>query len=157
MNASQLHCAFLLFHNKVAAGLPAALTKDERYIRARQLVRWAYQYVVLNDYLPNVCDPVVVRDVGANGVRYYAPDNDLLFMPLEFSVAAFRFGHSMIRPQYTLNAAATLTLMQILRVGALLAGPPLRKSRVPTSSNGTTSRISRAMAALRRMPVRSTR
>ena len=124
LNISQLHCAFLLFHNKVAAGLPAALTKDQRYIRARQLVRWAYQYVVLNDYLPNVCDPVVVDDIIANGVRYYAPDNDLLFMPLEFSVAAFRFGHSMIRPQYKLNAATTLALMQILRVGALLAGGP---------------------------------
>lgn len=124
LNISQLHCAFLLFHNKVAAGLPAALTKDQRYIRARQLVRWAYQYVVLNDYLPNVCDPVVVDDIIANGVRYYAPDNDLLFMPLEFSVAAFRFGHSIIRPQYKLNAATTLALMQILRVGALLAGGP---------------------------------
>ena len=87
-------------------------------------MRWAYQYVVLNDYLPNVCDQVVVSDVIANGVRYYAPDNDLLFMPLEFSVAAFRFGHSMICPQYKLNAATTLTLMQILRVGALLAGAP---------------------------------
>lgn len=42
LNISQLHCAFLLFHNKVAAGLPSALTKDQRYIRARQLVRWAY-------------------------------------------------------------------------------------------------------------------
>ena len=124
LSVSQLHCAFLLLHNKVAAGLPAALTKDQRYIRARQLVRWAYQYVVLNDYLPNVCDPVVVNDVVANGVRYYAPDNDLLFMPLEFSVAAFRFGHSMIRPEYKLNAATTLTLMQILRVSKLLAGGP---------------------------------
>ncbi len=124
LNISQLHCAFLLFHNKVAAGLPAALTKDQRYIRARQLVRWAYQYIVLNDYLPNVCDPVVVKDVEGNGARYYAPDNDLLFMPLEFSVAAFRFGHSMIRPQYQLNAATTLTLAQILGVGGLLAGGP---------------------------------
>ena len=62
LNISQLHCAFLLFHNEVAAGLPAALTKDQRYIRARQLVRWAYQYIVINDYLPNVCDPVVVND-----------------------------------------------------------------------------------------------
>ena len=124
LNISQLHCAFLLFHNKVAAGLPAALTKDQRYIRARQLVRWAYQYIVLNDYLPNVCDPVVVKDVEANGPRYYAPDNDLLFMPLEFSVAAFRFGHSMIRPQYQLNGTTTLTLTQILGVGGLLTGGP---------------------------------
>ncbi len=56
--------------------------------------------------------------------RYYAPDNDLLFMPLEFSVAAFRFAHSMIRPQYQLNAATMLTLAQILNVGALLTGGP---------------------------------
>jgi len=124
INVSQLHCAFLLFHNKVAAALPAALSKDQRYIRARQLVRWAYQYIVLNDYLPNVCDPVVVNDIAANGVRYYAPDNDLLFMPLEFSVAAFRFGHSMIRPQYQLNATTKLDLPKILSVGMLLTGGP---------------------------------
>ncbi|HTX36436.1 MAG TPA: heme peroxidase family protein [Bryobacteraceae bacterium] len=126
LNVSQLHCLFLLFHNKVAAGLPVALTKDQRYIRARQLVRWAYQYIVINDYLPTVCDPVVVADVAANGVRYYAPDNDMLFMPLEFSVAAFRFGHSMIRPQYQVNTATLLTLTQILSVGKLLDGgtPP---------------------------------
>jgi hypothetical protein len=123
LNISQLHCAFLLFHNKVAAGLSG--TKDQRYIRARQLVRWAYQYIVLNDYLPNVCDPVVVNDVAANGARYYAPDNDLLFLPLEFSVAAFRFGHSMIRPLYRVNDGTELTLMQVLGVGALLdAGVP---------------------------------
>ena len=106
---------------------PAALSADQRYIRARQLVRWAYQYIVLNDYLPTVCDPAVVSDVTANGLRYYAPDNDLLFMPLEFSVAAFRFGHSMIRPQYQLNAATPpLSLMQLLNVGGLLDGgvPP---------------------------------
>lgn len=125
LNVCQLHCVFLLFHNKVAAALPAALTKEERYIRARQLVRWAYQYIVLNDYLPHVCDPVVVKDIAANGLRYYAPDNDLLFMPLEFSVAAFRFGHSMIRPQYVVNAATTLPLSKVLAVGGLLsAGPP---------------------------------
>ncbi len=127
LNVSQLHCAFLLFHNAVAAKLPGGLSADQRYIRARQLVRWAYQYIVLNDYLPTVCDPAVVSDVTANGLRYYAPDNDLLFMPLEFSVAAFRFGHSMIRPQYQLNAATPpLSLMQLLNVGGLLDGgvPP---------------------------------
>ena len=48
-------------------------------------------------------------------------------MPLEFSVAAFRFGHSMIRPQYIINAATTLTLTQILSVGSLLGGGPPKK------------------------------
>ncbi|MFZ0088838.1 MAG: peroxidase family protein [Solirubrobacteraceae bacterium] len=122
LNVCQLHCAFLLFHNKVADGLPAALSADERFIQAQQLVRWAYQYIVLNDYLPAVCDPTVVADVRANGLRYYSPDDDRLFMPLEFSVAAFRFGHSMIRPNYELSATTTLTLAKVLGVGALL-GP----------------------------------
>lgn len=99
LNISQLHCAFLLFHNKIAAALPPALSDDARYINARRLVRWAYQYAVVNDYLRNVCDPIVVEDILANGLRYYSPDYDQNFMPLEFSTAAFRFGHSMIRPK----------------------------------------------------------
>jgi hypothetical protein len=119
-----LHCAFLLFHNKIAAALPPALSDDARYINARRLVRWAYQYAVMNDYLRNVCDPIVVEDVLANGLRYYSPDYDQNFMPLEFSTAAFRFGHSMIRPKYDLNTthngATGLPLSTILGVGALL-------------------------------------
>ncbi len=110
LNISQLHCAFLLFHNKVAAALPAGLSDAQRYITARKLVRWAYQYVVLNDYLPHVCDPIVVEDILENGLRYFSPDVDETFMPLEFSIAAFRFGHSMIRPQYTINTATTLPI-----------------------------------------------
>lgn len=124
LNISQLHCAFLLFHNAVAAALPMALSDNERYITARRLVRWAYQYVVVNHYLRTVCDPVVVDDVLANGNRYYAPDSDTIFMPLEFSIAGFRFGHSMIRPQYNLNmthtGATALPLSQVLSVGSLL-------------------------------------
>jgi hypothetical protein len=127
LNISQLHCAFLVFHNKVLAGLPSAMPKEERFIRTRQLVRWAYQYVVMHDYLPNVCDPAVVNDVIANGARYYAPDNDLLFMPLEFSVATFRFGHSMIRGSYNLNATTTTTplpLADVLLFNQFVVGGP---------------------------------
>lgn len=126
LNISQLQCAFLLFHNKVAAALPGSPSNDQRYVTARRLARWAYQYVVVNDYLRTVCDPVIVDDILANGNRYYAPNSDAAFMPLEFSVAAFRFGHSMIRPQYNLNpthsGTAALPLSEILNVGSLLDG-----------------------------------
>lgn len=129
---SQFHCALLRFHDKVALALPGSPSNDERYIRARRLVRWAYQYIVVNDYLRTVCDPVVVDDILVNGNRYYAPNSATTFMPLEFSVAGFRFGHSMIRPNYDLNSTHTgptaVPLSQSLRVASLLDGSGKLKS-----------------------------
>lgn len=115
---SQLHAVFLAFHNAMMKSLPQAADKAQRYIQARQLCRWAYQYVVLHDYLPTVCDPRVVEDVLANGPRFIGPNGGAtgVFMPLEFSVAAFRFGHSMIRPEYKLNKNETRTIDKLLMV-----------------------------------------
>jgi len=115
---SQLHAAFLKFHNAIACGLPEHLSPQSRYTRARQLVRWAYQYVVVNDYLNAVCVPAIVEDILLNGPRFYRPgfNDGELFMPLEFSVAGFRFGHSMIRPFYQLNRDVQKKIMEILEV-----------------------------------------
>jgi len=117
---SQLHAAFLQFHNKVLDAAAGA-TDAERYARARQLVRWAYQYVVINDYLPRVCDPGVVADVLHNGPRFFVPaaEGGQMFMPLEFSTAGFRFGHSMIRPFYKLNGASgDLPVLELLEASS---------------------------------------
>lgn len=124
LNISQLHCAFLRFHNQVALALSGGLNDTQRFIQAKRLVRWAYQYVVINDYLNNVCDQNIVSDIVTNGPRYYSPNDNQLFIPLEFSVAAFRFGHSMIRPSYQINDTTNLPLPQVLNVGGLLSGDP---------------------------------
>jgi len=102
---SQLHAVFKLFYNNVIDYLKETEPNQERehrYAKARKLTRWAYQYVVVEDYLKRVCMPEIVTNTLDNGVRFFQPGRRL-FMPLEFSVAAFRFGHSMIRPEYTLN------------------------------------------------------
>ena len=114
INISQLHAAFLRFYNAVHDGQTGG--PKEKYIRARQLVRWAYQYVVAQEYLRQVCDGSVVSDTLANGPRFIGAMSARggAFMPLEFSVAGFRFAHSMIRPFYKLNAATTLTIVEIL-------------------------------------------
>jgi hypothetical protein len=89
---------------------------------ARRELTWTYQRIVLEDYLPTVAGAAVVNDVyRREGTTYMAgasttlevklPDVRRLFyrwrydpfMPVEFSGAVFRFGHSQIRPEYLLN------------------------------------------------------
>jgi Animal haem peroxidase len=75
--------------------------------RAKRLVRWHYQWLVLNDFLPNLVDQNVLDDIKTNGRVFYKfdtePHNGEPFMPLEFSGAAYRFGHSMVRDEYNFN------------------------------------------------------
>ena len=39
----------------------------------------------------------------ARGNRFYRPPARDAFMPIEFGAAAYRFGHSMVRPSYRAN------------------------------------------------------
>ena len=113
---SQLQTAFIKFYNAVYDARGGADPK-KKYIRARQLATWAYQYVVVTDYLERVCEPAVVSDTLANGPRFIGVSAGRAgsFMPLEFSTAAFRFGHSMIRPFYELNAlSGNVKIMDLL-------------------------------------------
>lgn len=109
---SQLQLTFIRFHNKVAAEVAAdkSIPDDRRFEVTQRLVRWHYQWVVFDDFLPRVVgpDPIKRRVKRAkNGeieikTRRFKPRNNP-FMPVEFSVAAYRFGHSMVRPEYELN------------------------------------------------------
>jgi hypothetical protein len=97
---SQLHTAVLLFHNRlVDRGLPFAL--------ARQVTIWAYQTVVLRDLLPRIVGQDVVDGMLAGTLpRFYDPGPNPTagpMTPVEFSVAAYRFGHSMVRLAYVIN------------------------------------------------------
>jgi len=110
---SQLHAAFIKTFNKISDTLEPGLSNQETFCQARRLVRWAYQYIVINDYLKSVCMPSVVSNVLYNGPFYF--NTSVPFMPLEFSVAGFRFGHAMIRPFYTTKAGTEpLNIMKLL-------------------------------------------
>lgn len=101
---AQLHAIFLRFHNQVARHLGESASFEV----VRDLVRWHYQWMLVTDFLPKVVNEGTYRSIFANprdpAPRLPGPHDDRLrLMPVEFSVAAFRFGHSMIRSQYRLN------------------------------------------------------
>jgi len=93
---SQMQLAMLRFHNKVVDQLKAKYSGGELYEEARRVVTWHYQWIIIHDFLPAICGDAVVADILGNGRQFYCAEDNVPFIPIEFSVAAYRFGHSMI-------------------------------------------------------------
>ena len=103
---AQTHLAMIRFHNRVVDKLPASVPATERFTRARKRVTLHYQWMIRHDYLPRICREAVLDDVFTNGRKLVEPDaapTSIPTMPVEFSVAAFRLGHSMVRAAYNWN------------------------------------------------------
>jgi hypothetical protein len=110
---AQLHVLFAKFHNRIVDFLktrpqdsvgPSGTTLFQQ---ARRFVIWHYQYVVLKDFLPHVVRTETLTDIKEHGLhlfpRSYTPADSPIPLPVEFTMAAFRFGHSMVRNEYLLN------------------------------------------------------
>ena len=104
---AQTHLAMLKFHNKVcdqlaASGMPAG----EIFAQARQIVTWHYQWMVLHDFVERITEKGIVAKILEQGRRFYR-FKKTPYMPVEFSAAAYRFGHSMVREVYSHNRVFT--------------------------------------------------
>jgi hypothetical protein len=104
---AQTHLAFIRFHNRVVDTLPSSTPAAVKFMRARKIATRHYQWMIRTDFLPRICDPAVVKDVFTNGRKVFevgVPPTQVPTMPIEFSVAAYRLGHSMVRAAYNWNA-----------------------------------------------------
>ena len=110
---SQLHLLFVKFHNRVVDRVRRnrpRLRGDDLFKEAQRIVRWHYQWVVVFDFLDRtvpdgMLEKLLVKD--GEGLRkvelkFYNWEKQP-FMPVEFSGAAYRFGHSQVRGQYSIN------------------------------------------------------
>lgn len=105
---------FIRLHNRMWQEVEgdASVQPEKRFEETQRRVRWHYQWVVVHDYLRLTCgDDVLGRKVKEKQgqpadirLRWYKALKHP-YMPVEFSVAAFRFGHSQVRSAYNLNQA----------------------------------------------------
>jgi hypothetical protein len=101
---AQLHLLFIRFHNEVVDHVRAAqpaLGSDALFEKAQRLVRWHYQWIVVHDLLRRLVGEHAAAAARARRDFYRFRGDP--FMPIEFSAAAYRFGHSMVRNDYVPN------------------------------------------------------
>jgi heme peroxidase len=104
MMISGLQAAFIKFHNHAVDVLKdedRRLDSEELFEKARRLTTWHYQWMVVNEFLPQFIGQAAVNDILRNGRRFYRPQ--VPFIPVEFQGAAYRFGHTLVRPSYRAN------------------------------------------------------
>jgi hypothetical protein len=109
---AQLHVVFLRMHNKL-------MDSGLKFEKAQQQLRWTYQYLLVNDFLARMCGQDVVNSLirrrGNGPIQFtgklYQPRNvNKPYMPVEYSGAAYRFGHSMIRAEYEVQDGHTVPI-----------------------------------------------
>jgi hypothetical protein len=146
---AQTHLALLKFHNKVCdqlaqAGKPA----EQIFTEARKIVTWHYQWMVLHDFIERITQKGIVAKILEEGRRFYR-FKETPYIPVEFSGAAYRLGHSMVREAYSHNriftfggvAPATLGLLFQFTglsggiTGDLAPNPPTSPTPIPVLSS----------------------
>ncbi len=114
---SQLHLAFLFLHNRLMDDLAATVTDpEERFKTAQRSAQWHYQWVVAHDFLRRIIggelharllvtteDPDGTRREAVRLRHYRHKTNP--YLPVEFSAAAYRFGHSQVQDEYSINSS----------------------------------------------------
>jgi hypothetical protein len=118
---SQLHGLFLRLHNKLVA-------ENGSFAQTQSVVLHHYQYVVLNDLLPRLVGSKLLGEFLAvskdryrlKGLSSYVRAVTDPEIAIEFSAAACRFGHSMVRPSYRLNRTLSFGTISTDPFGSLV-------------------------------------
>jgi hypothetical protein len=114
---AQIQLAMMKAHNRlIDSGLS--------YGDARETLLASYRQAVTNDFLPHILSP----SVNYRTVKEIDPKKT--GTPIEFSVSAYRFGHSQVRRAYVINETSGKVQVFSLTAPDLRGGSPLTPNRV---------------------------
>jgi hypothetical protein len=114
LNLLPIHLGFMRFHN-------ALVDRGLSFEAAQEQTRFHYQWVLTTEWLPLIVGQAAVDEVadirpGKQSharTRFYKPGNpNKPMMPVEFAVACFRMGHSMVRNNYNIQRGRRLAILQ---------------------------------------------
>ncbi|MFA5983668.1 MAG: peroxidase family protein [Methylococcaceae bacterium] len=115
---SQIHLAFIKYHNAVVDQLKTLSPEDwntpnKLFESAQNEVRWCYQKLITEDFLPRIISAAVLSNLQAKKPNDRAccyalyTEDKRGNLPREFVAAAYRFGHSGVRTGYRMNYVPT--------------------------------------------------
>ncbi len=107
---SQMQVLFMRFHNRMVEKIKDQCASRDLFKEARKQVIWHYQWLILHDYLYKVTDWTVFEDILCHGPKYF---NHPTYLPLEFTGAAFRTGHSQTRENNRINEHTEKNLFEL--------------------------------------------
>ncbi len=97
---SRMQVLLIEFHNKVVRQLQEELGREDVFEQARRVVLWHYQWLILHSYLKRIVQPNMFDEIYYDGATFYW---ESFFLPLEFTGAVFRAGHSQTRTLNRIN------------------------------------------------------
>ncbi|MEL7534282.1 MAG: peroxidase family protein [Bacteroidota bacterium] len=107
---SRMQVLFIDFHNKVVDVVRKETGAHNVFQAARKRVIWHYQWLILQEFLQEVMEKDIYDDIYQNGSTYFCHPSGL---PLEFTGAAFRVGHSQTREENRINAETVAGLFEL--------------------------------------------
>lgn len=97
---SRMQVLFIRFHNRLVDHLRAGDCPPNVYAAARRLAIWHYHWLIIHEFLAAMLDPVIWNRLLKEPAKHYVEPGAL---PLEFTGAAFRVGHSQTRDLNRIN------------------------------------------------------
>lgn len=107
---SRMQVLFIHFHNKLIDRLKEKCYKGDVFQEAKRIAIWHYHWLIIHEYLYKIMDWEIFERIKNRGCQYFTRPH---FLPLEFSGAAFRVGHSQTRQLNRINADTEKNLFEL--------------------------------------------